>query len=206
MGATSIFIMEGVDVVNRCWAKKHLLFNMPNERQIQWTHVCNITITGLPTILTGHMVPHLSMASLLDIWPLCKAGCKALFDDDYCKMIFNGSVILRGYKDPSTDLGALPINGCNMMQTSQPQSAPDVDCAQHDMCPAIHPSVTLASFTHSMCTHVNGVKFAHQTLCNPKISTMLKAVRKGFLKGCPSLSKKLILKYLFPVWRWLKDT
>jgi hypothetical protein len=42
------------------------------------------------------------------------------------------------------------------------------------------------------------VKFAHQSLCNPKILTLLKAVRKGFLKGCPNISKKLILKYLNP--------
>ncbi len=53
-------------------------------------------------------------------------------------------------------------------------------------------------FTHSMKTRVNKVKFAHQSLCNLKISTLLKAVRKGFLKGCPNLTKKLILKYLNP--------
>jgi hypothetical protein len=35
-------------------------------------------------------------------------------------------------------------------------------------------------------------------LCNPKISTLLKAVGKGFLKGCPNLREKLILKYLNP--------
>jgi hypothetical protein len=38
----------------------------------------------------------------------------------------------------------------------------------------------------------------HQSLCNPKISKLLKAVCKGFLKGCPNLSEKLILKYLNP--------
>jgi hypothetical protein len=44
----------------------------------------------------------------------------------------------------------------------------------------------------------NNVKFAHQLLCNPKISTLLKATRQGFLKGCPYISKQLILKYLNP--------
>jgi hypothetical protein len=47
-------------------------------------------------------------------------------------------------------------------------------------------------------TRTNGAKFAHQLLCNPKILTLLKAVCKGFLIGCPNLSKKLILKYLNP--------
>jgi hypothetical protein len=85
-----------------------------------------------------------------------------------------------------------------MTWTGLPQSAPGVDCASHTMQPAIHPGITLANFSHSVKTHANGVKFAHQPLCNPKISTLLKAVRKGFLKGCPKLSKKLILKYLNP--------
>ncbi len=35
-------------------------------------------------------------------------------------------------------------------------------------------------------------------LGNPRNSTLLKAVRCGFLNGCPNISKKLILKYLNP--------
>jgi hypothetical protein len=66
-GATPIFIIEGVDVVNKHQAKKPLLINMPDGRQMQSTHVCNITIPGLPTILSGHIVPHLTVASLLGI-------------------------------------------------------------------------------------------------------------------------------------------
>jgi hypothetical protein len=35
-------------------------------------------------------------------------------------------------------------------------------------------------------------------LGNPQISTLLKAVRNGFLNGCPNISEKLVLKYLNP--------
>jgi hypothetical protein len=56
----------------------------------------------------------------------------------------------------------------------------------------------VATFTHSIKMQVNAVKFTRQSLCNPKISTLLKAVRRGFLKGYPNISKKLILKYLNP--------
>ncbi len=39
----------------------------------------------------------------------------------------------------------------------------------------------------------------HKTTSDdPKISTLLKAVRKDFLKGCPNLSEKLIFKYHNP--------
>jgi hypothetical protein len=61
-----------------------------------------------------------------------------------------------------------------------------------------HPGVSLATFTHSVRTQANAIKFAHQSLCNPKISTLLKAIRRGFLKGCPNLLETLILKYLNP--------
>ncbi len=52
----------------------------------------------------------------------------------------------------------------------------------------VHPGVDIAAFNHSICTRGNGVKFAHQSLCNPKISTLLKAVRHGFLCGCPNMT------------------
>ena len=56
----------------------------------------------------------------------------------------------------------------------------------------------IAAFTHSVQTRANAVKFAHQSLCNPKISMMLKAMQRGFLKGCPNITENLILKYLNP--------
>jgi hypothetical protein len=58
--------------------------------------------------------------------------------------------------------------------------------------------VDVAMFTHSVRTRANAVKFSHQSLCNPKISSLMKALRKGFLKGCPNLSEELVKKYLNP--------
>jgi hypothetical protein len=88
-------------------------------------------------------------------------------------------------------------------QTVLPQSGPCMDRAPHtppefqrvDNKTSI-PIVDMASFTHSVRTCANAIKFAHQALCNPKISTLLKAVRKGFLKGCPNMTGKLVLRYL----------
>jgi hypothetical protein len=61
-----------------------------------------------------------------------------------------------------------------------------------------HPGVTMATFTHSVQTRANAIKFSHQSLCNPKKSTLLKAIRRGFLKGCLHLLETLVLKYLNP--------
>jgi hypothetical protein len=56
----------------------------------------------------------------------------------------------------------------------------------------------LATFTHSVQTQANAVKFSHQLLCNPKISSNVKALRKVFLQGCPNLNQELVAKYLYP--------
>ncbi len=62
--------------------------------------------------------------------------------------------------------------------------------------PSLHP--VLAMFTHLVNRRANAVKFAHQSLCNPQISTLLEATQRGFIKGCPNINKTLILKYLNP--------
>ena len=58
--------------------------------------------------------------------------------------------------------------------------------------------MNVAMFTHSVRTCANSVKFSHQSLCNPKISSLMKALQKGYLKGCPNLSEELVTKYLNP--------
>jgi hypothetical protein len=195
-GATSIFIMDGVDIVNKCTTLKLLTINLPDGKKVRSTHVHNIAIPGLPIILTGHIVLDLALALLIGIRPLCKVGCHVIFDNHKCEVEYKGNVILKGYKDPSIKLRMLPIVP-DGMQSALSQPPPIVDRTLHPH-QTFHDGVNLASFTHSVHRQSNGVKFAHQSLCNPKLSTLLKAVRKGFLKGCPNMSEKLILKYLNP--------
>jgi hypothetical protein len=94
-GAMSIFIMEGANMANKQVARKPLTINLPDGNKVM-SHICDINIPGLPTVLTGHIVPSLAIASLIGICPLCKAGCAVLFDNDKFDVMFNGKVILRG--------------------------------------------------------------------------------------------------------------
>jgi hypothetical protein len=48
----------------------------------------------------GHIVPGITMASLIGIRILCKAGCKVVFDDEKCEVFYKNNIILRGCKDP----------------------------------------------------------------------------------------------------------
>ena len=53
-------------------------------------------------------------------------------------------------------------------------------------------------FTHTVRTKANSIKFAHQSMCSPTILTLLKAIRQGYLDGCPNLSAKGVTRYLNP--------
>ena len=53
-------------------------------------------------------------------------------------------------------------------------------------------------FTHTVRSKANSIKFAHQSMCSPTISTLLKAIRRGYLDGCPNLSAKGVRRYLNP--------
>ena len=74
------------------------------------------------------------------------------------------------------------------------QHTPDPTTVLRDISTVRH----TAYFTHSVTTRANKVKYAHQSLCNPTLSKLLKDTRKGFLKGFPHISEGLILKYLNP--------
>jgi hypothetical protein len=84
--------------------------------------------------------------------------------------------------------------------TILPQPGPCIGIAPQPpiVSPDALPIITVVTFTHSVQTKTNAVKFAHQSLCNLKISTLLKAVRKGFVKGCTNMTESLVLKYLNP--------
>ena len=144
-GATAIFIMEGTPVDNKRIATKPLTINLPDGTKNKSTHCCDITIPWLSEILTGHIVPSLSIASLIGVRVLCNAGCTVTFCKDHCNIIYNSKTILQGYKDPTTDLWTIPINGKNV-KPSQMMNPTRLDTVQHT-----------AQFAHSISTRANKV-------------------------------------------------
>jgi hypothetical protein len=211
-GATSVMVMKNTPMKNIRPTTNPLNINLPDGTIVKSTHICDLEIPGLPHVLEGHIVPELTVASLVGIRILCKLGCTVLFTDKACYVRYQGKVILTGYKDPSTDLWVLPITPNTINQetlwtsrghdlvSAQSQARPDMACTPQF--PAIttppYKDVDVAMFTHSVRTCANAVKFSHQSFCNPKISSLMKALRKGFLKGCPNLSEELVTKYLNP--------
>jgi hypothetical protein len=184
-GAMSIFIMEGTPVNNLRPLSQPLTINLPDVSRVKSTHMCDIPIPGLPVILTEHIVPKLTIASLIGIRVLCEAGCTVVFAKAKCEVIYNEKIILRGYEDPSTNLWTLPINATtedSNGKVGKPHKTTSIiDNSER---------IDLATFTHSIRTRAKSVMFAHQSLCNPKISMLLKATRRGFVRGCPHMLEK----------------
>ena len=117
-GATSIFIMKGTPVKNLRKSDNPITIKLPDGSKVKSTHICDINIQGLPSVLTGHIVLGITMASLIGIRILCKAGCKFVFDDEKCEVFYKNNIILRGYKDPTTDLWTLPIFNDEVAKTT----------------------------------------------------------------------------------------
>jgi hypothetical protein len=174
----SIFIKEGTPCHNMQPATKPLRVNLPDGCQVKSTHTCQVLIPGLPRPLTGYIVPNLAIASLFGIRPLCNAGCTVIFHQDKVDVWYKNKIILTGPRNIATKLWTLPINK-HLNAMLSPTS----------LQPAVHTQPEYALFTHSVRTRMNAVRFAHQSLGNPRILTLLKAVRQGFLDGCPNIAK-----------------
>jgi hypothetical protein len=155
-GATSIFVMDRVDVANKRVATKPLTVNLPDGRKVKSTHACNINIPGLPVTLTEHIIPDLKTASLIGIHPLCKVGCKVVFDNEKCDVVYKGRVILRGYKDPRTDLWTLPITTEGMQttpsQTDLPRPCPGIGRARTHPMPYMKELCFCTQYKHGPIT------------------------------------------------------
>ncbi len=96
-GATSIFIMKGTPVKNLRRTNNPIMVSLLDITKVSSTHICDINIPGLPTTLTGHIVLGITMASLIGIRILCKAGCKVVFNNEKCEVFYDNDIILRRF-------------------------------------------------------------------------------------------------------------
>jgi hypothetical protein len=89
-------------------------------------------------------------------------------------------------------LWTLPLGSPNTRQRSTKPLPISADATAH------FASTQTTLFTHTVRNKANSIQFAHQSLCSPQISTLLKVIRCGYLKGCPNLMANGVTKYLSP--------
>jgi hypothetical protein len=74
-GATLVFVLKGTNMKNILPAVTPLIINLPDGTVVRSTHICDYEIPGLPTSIEAHIIPDLTVASLIGICILCKSGC-----------------------------------------------------------------------------------------------------------------------------------
>ncbi len=197
LGATQIFVMDGTPIVNKRRTMCPLKVSLANSCKVTSTHMCDVNISGLPVTLMGHNIPESSVASLFSICVPLAAGCKVRFDDLKYTVWCNNKIILQGGKDKATNLWTLPIGKVGTTSRHNtvviPPAAPVLVNAH-----AHYATTHIAFFTHIIRNKANSIQFAYQLLCSPLILTLLKAIKRGYIKGCPNLTAQGISKYLNP--------
>ena len=96
-GATSILVMKDTPMKNIRPMTNPLNINLPDGTIVKSTHMCDLEIPGLPHVLEGHIVPELTVASLVGIRILCKLGCTVVFTDTACYVFYQEPLLLMGY-------------------------------------------------------------------------------------------------------------
>jgi hypothetical protein len=74
------------------------------------------------------------------------------------------------------------------IETTLPQPGPCKKRAPRN------PAVETASFSYAGINKTNNVKFAYQSSCNPPITSLIKEINAGFLKGSLHLGQSSHLK------------
>ncbi len=111
-GATSIFIMKGTAMRNVYQATQPLTINLPDGKMVKSTHLCGLMIPGLPTLLEGHIVPDLTVTSLVGIHILCKAGCIVVFMDTACYVMYAENYMNWGQRPQHRLMDTTHNTGC----------------------------------------------------------------------------------------------
>ena len=133
--------------------------------------VGELWLPHLPAPLTAHIFPDASLdTSLVSISELCNNGCIATFTSEEMHVTKDGLTVLHHGKDKSDHLWNVQL---------PPSTA-----------------ATAASAILRSDTDASFATFIHITLGSPSLSTLLRAVPKGYLSSYPRLTATMVTSYL----------
>jgi len=185
-GTTDYFLREEAPCDEKEIAKKPIEIEMPNGAIEKSTHTCYLRIPGLPKELRkGHGVPGLSHSSLVSIKKLCKGGCKVIFKEEVCEVIYKNKIVLTGRAVGPGDLWLLPIDGAANLEEEERH-------AQQN------PQSIAAATVYTLPYKQQRVKYMHQTFFAMPPATLEKAIANDQLKGFPCMNLKDVRRHLPP--------
>jgi hypothetical protein len=151
------------------------------------THTAYLDIPALPLAARlVHIVPALQTQSLLSLPQLCSNGCKVTLDNDTIHIELHDKVIMSGNRCDSTGFWHLDVAQPSASPTSNPHPAnPHVNLFIKDY----HAN---AAVGHAGPAEL--VEFAHAAMWSPSLSTLEKALLKGYI-NLPGLTSELLRKH-----------
>ena len=170
-GASGTYLTTSAPIIPVPTTSPPIHVGVPNGTYLQSSAQCKLDFPMLPEeAQQAHILPGLTMGSLLSIGRLCDAGCIATFDQHKVNIFKDDTLLLSGSRDPATKLWSIPLTS-----------------------PTFEESISNA---HQTTTTKELVRFLHAADFSPSKSTFIDAVSKGYFNSWSGLNTKAITKYL----------
>ena len=139
------------------------------------THEGHLDIPTLPPAATlAHIVPEMTTHNLLSVGQLCDAGCTATITRDKIEVTHDNTTILTGTRSDDTTLWHMDFPSEVEPETIFPY---------------------YANAAVGMSTTADMVKFMHAAFFSPTLSTLEKALQKGYIKNIPGFTATTLKKH-----------
>ena len=139
------------------------------------TYAGHLNIPALPATATeSHIVPEMTTHNLLSVGQLCDAGCTATVTKDKIEVVHDNKIIITGTRSPETTLWHLDLPH---------EVDPDTIFPYH------------ANAAIGTNTAANMVAFMHAAFFSPALSTLEKAMQKGYLPNIPGFTTTTLKKH-----------
>ena len=144
---------------------------LPDESTMESTHIATLQLQDLLKQERHiHILPKIQTAPLISFGILCDDGCTITLDKKEISTQQNGKEIINGTRNKKTGIWEVHLG------PQQPEHLVNNILAQ-----TLKPEIS---------------QYLHAALLSPTTSSILKAIKQGFLRTWPGLIDKLIKKHL----------
>ena len=119
-----------------------------------------------------HIVPGLAHSSLMSTRKFCNAGCKVVFDEDYCRVYYKCTLLLHGGRAEFSGMWKLPVDPAP--ESAQPARI-NLPYHRPRRTPSFANNLYTLPYTHQQ------LKYMHQTFFSHPHQTIIDAAHNNQL-------------------------
>eukprot|EP00956_Cyclotella_meneghiniana_P031405 scaffold82313_cov39-Cyclotella_meneghiniana.AAC.2 len=164
-GASRNYLTEKAPTENKRAIHDQIRVTLPDGTTLKSYHQCSIQNKQLPPkAREAYIIP----------------GCKVQSEKDKCNVIYNNTIVMKGYKNDNNGLWYVPLKN----QHNQEQQV------------IIQDNRNVAANAQHTSTMAETIQFLHQCLFSLTVDTLCKAIDNDQLIGFPHLTSAMVRKYL----------